>query len=192
MCFRSFKFKPNMKAPKLIASTTLAIAGLSFSSYASLIDLGLISPLPSNPIGSEQAEADFLEDYLNLSYELDPTVLARINFPEPTPPSTQISWNLTGTGDQLNYVLLKDGSGTVNDVTGQLYRLYQVSDDQKFASGGLQTVMIDQDSNGTPDKGISHITFFGSPGASVPDGGATAMLLGIALASLGAFRRRLA
>lgn len=42
-----------------------------------------------------------------------------------------------------------------------------------------------------PVNGISHITFNGQPGDKVPDGGLTAMLLGLALSGMGATRRLL-
>jgi protein with PEP-CTERM/exosortase system signal len=179
-----------MKILKYLVVTAIAVAGLASQSNASLTDLGLIQPLPSSPIGSEQAEADFVETYLGLSFQLQP-VLPKIEDPAGGASSFNISWDLTGTGLQLNFVLVKDGAaaGTGGD---QLYRLYGVTDDQKLASGSPQTVMIDQDNNGTPDKAISHITFLGSAAPSVPDGGATVMLLGTALGCLGALRRRLA
>jgi hypothetical protein len=179
-----------MKILKYMVVTAIAVAGLALQSNASLINLGLLQPLPSSPIGNEQAEADYLENYLSLSYQLHP-VLPKIEFSAPKPTSYQISWDLTDTGFQLNFVLVKDGAaaGTGGD---QLYRLYGVTDDQRLASGSPQTVIIDQDNNESPDKEISHITFFGTGGAAVPDGGATVMLLGSALACLGALRRRFA
>ena len=42
-----------------------------------------------------------------------------------------------------------------------------------------------------PVRDISHISFFGSPGGGVPDGGATVMLLGAGLGALGMVRRYL-
>ena len=63
-----------------------------------------------------------------------------------------------------------------------LYRFYGVSADETLVGSG--TVTFDN-----PVKGISHITFFGSPGGQVPDGGTTVMLLGAALGSLGMARR---
>jgi hypothetical protein len=89
-----------------------------------------------------------------------------------------ISWNLTGSGFTLDGVLIKDGS--LNP--GELYRFYGVSADEALIGSG--TVTFDN-----PVRGISHISFFGSPGGSVPDGGTTVMLLGAALGSLGMARR---
>jgi hypothetical protein len=92
----------------------------------------------------------------------------------------EISWNLTGSGFTLDGVLIKDGStGHGGD---QLYRFYGVSADETLIGSG--TVTFDD-----PVKNISHITFFGSPGGQVPDGGTTVMLLGAALGALGMARR---
>ena len=92
-----------------------------------------------------------------------------------------ISWNLTNSGFTLDGVLIKDG---VNGPGNQLYRFYGVSADEKLVGSG--TVTFDD-----PVKNISHITFFGSPGGTVPDGGTTVMLLGAALSTLGVARRYL-
>ena len=91
-----------------------------------------------------------------------------------------ISWNLTNSGFTLDGLLLKDGTAEQN----QLYRFYGVSADEKLVGSG--TVTFDD-----PVKNISHITFFGSPGGTVPDGGTTVMLLGAALSTLGVARRYL-
>jgi hypothetical protein len=91
-----------------------------------------------------------------------------------------ISWNLTGSGFTLDGVLIKDGNVQGK---GMLYRFYGVSADETLVGSG--TVTFDN-----PVRGISHITFFGSPGGGqVPDGGTTVMLLGAALGSLGMARR---
>ena len=45
--------------------------------------------------------------------------------------------------------------------------------------------------NADASKQISHITFFGTPGGTVPDSGTTAMLFGSALTGLGFARRYL-
>jgi len=90
-----------------------------------------------------------------------------------------VSWNLTGSGFTMDGMLIKDG--TVRG-SGMLYRFYGVSADETLVGSG--TVTFDN-----PVKGISHITFFGSPGGQVPDGGTTVMLLGAALGSLGMARR---
>jgi hypothetical protein len=93
--------------------------------------------------------------------------------------SWDISWDLTGSGFQLDGVLIKDGVAGPNN---HLYRFYGVSADEVLVGSG--TVTFDD-----PVKNISHISFFGSPSGQVPDGGTTVMLLGAALSSLGMARR---
>jgi VPDSG-CTERM motif len=93
----------------------------------------------------------------------------------------EISWNLTGSGFTLDGVLIKDGNVQGK---GMLYRFYGVSADEKLIGSGIVTF-------DSPVRGISHLTLFGSPGGSVPDGGATVMLLGLGLSSLGIVRRYL-
>ena len=90
-----------------------------------------------------------------------------------------ISWNLTGSGFTLDGALIKDGNV---QGSGMLYRFYGVSADETLIGSG--TVTFDN-----PVRNISHISFFGSPGGQVPDGGTTVMLLGAALGSLGMARR---
>jgi hypothetical protein len=90
-----------------------------------------------------------------------------------------VSWNLTGSGFTLDGMLLKDG---VSSPHHQLYRFYGVSADESLVGSGTATF-------DDPVKNISHLTFFGSPGGQVPDGGTTVMLLGAALGALGMARR---
>ncbi len=90
-----------------------------------------------------------------------------------------ISWDLTGSGFTLDGVLIKDG---VESPGNQLYRFYGVSADEVLVGSG--TVTFDD-----PVKGISHISFFGSPG-QVPDSRTTAVLLGLALTGLAGLRAR--
>jgi protein with PEP-CTERM/exosortase system signal len=90
-----------------------------------------------------------------------------------------VSWNLTGSGFTMDGMLIKDGNVRLS---GEIYRFYGVTPDQELVGSG--TVTFDN-----PVRNISHITFFGSPGGQVPDGGTTVMLLGTALGALGIARR---
>jgi hypothetical protein len=96
-----------------------------------------------------------------------------------------ISWDLSTTGYQLSYVFLKDGSTGGTDF---LYHLYGVTSDDVFNSIGDQFVTVD-------DAGlrkITYISFFGMPGSpSVPEGGATLILLGAGLGAIELVRRAL-
>jgi VPDSG-CTERM motif len=93
--------------------------------------------------------------------------------------SATITWNLTGSGFTWDGLLVKDGNVQGK---GHLYKFYGVSADETLIGSG--TVAFPD-----PVRNISHITFFGSPGGQVPDGGTTVMLLGAALGALGMARR---
>jgi hypothetical protein len=97
--------------------------------------------------------------------------------------SVDLSWDLTGTGFQLWDVLLKSGQVVTN---------YFVTADQLLTDGaGTQTAISTNEGTGQ-GRGISHISFFGKAGngTSVPEGGATAALLGLALAGMALIKRR--
>ena len=95
-----------------------------------------------------------------------------------------ISWDLSTTGYQLSYVLLKDGNYGLGDF---LYHLYGVTPDEVFNSKGDQFVTVD-------DHGvrlITYISFFGVPGNPVPEGGTTLVFLGAGLGAIGLIRKTL-
>ncbi len=91
-----------------------------------------------------------------------------------------VSWNLMGTGWELAVVFVKNGLW---------HTLYSVSDDQVLASGDWEKVELDPSIN---RGAISHISFFGRQGTtSVPDGGMTVLLLGLALTGIFGVSRRI-
>jgi hypothetical protein len=93
-----------------------------------------------------------------------------------------VSWNLTGTGDELYGVYVFGGSNAY---------LYLVSSDELVSSGSGQSIVTPLN-NGGQTPAISHILFLGAAGTPrVPDGGTTALLLGAALSGLGLLRRKL-
>ena len=96
-----------------------------------------------------------------------------------------IEWDLTGTGFLLSYVAWKDGIIQGRPGTGDSFLYSGVSEDQRVTGGPENITTAD-----TFVGAFSHIAFYGRPG--VPDGGTTLMLLGSALACLGALRRRFA
>jgi len=85
------------------------------------------------------------------------------------------------------------GSGAGIDATGFTYLLgkYDAGNagTRVWYVAGLTTVDIPNNFNGS-QYGLSHYSLF-NPGTSVPDGGATLMLLGGALAGLETLRRKL-
>jgi hypothetical protein len=182
-----------------LLSAAFCTAMLAFTPNASAHLLDPHQFFTNGPIGNPAAELNYLQTNGGGSYQ--PTFLpatSQFLFKQNSNGSTdgdfgqyftvnmvssnswEISWNLTGSGFTLDGVLIKDGN-----VQGQgmLYRFYGVSADETLIGEG--TVTFDD-----PVRGISHISFFGSPGGvQVPDGGTTVMLLGAALGALGMARR---
>jgi VPDSG-CTERM motif len=182
-----------MNKLKYLAAVLIAVAGLGLQqAQAHLLDpvqfftqgpigsgtdentflqgQGLL-PGTSQFLGKFEAEGGFENGALNISQ------FVTIN--QVSGNTWEISWNLTGSGFTLDGVLIKDGNVQGE---GDIYRFYGVSADEALAGSG--TVTFDN-----PVRDISHISFFGSPGGQVPDGGTTVMLLGAALGSLGMARR---
>jgi hypothetical protein len=182
-----------MNKMKYLAAVLIAVAGMGLQhALAHLLAPGQF--FTAGPIGKPTDELDVLisagrlpatsqflfKQNSNGSTEGDFGQYFTINVV--TANTWEVSWNLTGSGFTLDGVLIKGGN-----VQGQgmLYRFYGVSADETLIGEG--TVTFDD-----PRRGISHISFFGSPGGNgVPDGGTTVMLLGAALGALGMARRYL-
>jgi hypothetical protein len=191
----------NMNKIKYLAAVLISVAGMGLQqAQAHLLDTQQL--FTAGPIGNPSAELNYLQTHGGGSYQ--PTFLPAtsqflgkfnrggaiengaihisnyVTLNMVSGNTWEISWNLTGSGFTLDGVLIKDGNV---QGSGMLYRFYGVSADETLIGSG--TVTFDN-----PVKGISHITFFGSPGGGqVPDGGTTVMLLGAALGSLGMARR---
>lgn len=137
-----------------------------------------------SPLGDENAEIDWVEDTLNESGLIN---LGKDGVEVPS--GTEISWDYSGANPAafLWYVLIKDGR--VDTVNGKkhLYALYEVTPDQQIVGTGI--VGFDYE-----NKGVSHQTFMGKtnrrPPQEIPDGGATAALLGLGILGLGALSRK--
>jgi hypothetical protein len=97
-----------------------------------------------------------------------------------------IGWDLTGSGYEMAFILLKDGV-----VEGKhLYTLYGVTEDQRITSNGEQEVCFVNPEDGCFNKDISHISFFGVRGETVPEP-TTLFLLGAGLLGTALLRRRI-
>ena len=206
LTMKKYNIVPPKKLPLIALAACMAM--VAFTQNASA-DRHPMPPQPAHllapyqfftqgPIGNPPDELTYLQTHGGGSYQ--PTFLpatSQFLFKQNNDGSTEgnfgqyftvnmvsgntwnISWNLTGSGFTLDGLLIKDGN-----VRGQgmIYRFYGVSDDEALIGSG--TVTFD-----SPVRNISHISFFGSPGGQVPDGGSTVMLLGAALGSLGMARR---
>jgi hypothetical protein len=184
----------HMNKLKYLGAVLIAVAGLGLSqAQAHLLDPEQF--FTAGPIGNGQAERDFLVNTGRLPATSEflgkynqggvfedgaINISQYVTITETASNTWEISWNLTGSGFTLDGVLIKDGRVQGK---GHIYRFYGVSADEALVGSG--TVTFDD-----PVRNISHISFFGSPGGNgVPDGGATLMLLGAALGSLGMARR---
>ena len=194
-----------MKTFKITVLTALVTVALPALSFAHTIDLGTFTTDPA--LGNPSAETTYVSTNYNGgapltfltkeeggSYGPDGSIGTNGDtyFDVTLGPggtSAVISWDLTGSGFQLNFVLLKDGD---DPITGNiLYHIYSVSADEVNASLTPQTVFMEPFGTVNPTKAISHISFLGNPGA-VPDSGMTVTLLGVSLAGLAVLRRRIA
>jgi VPDSG-CTERM motif len=92
-----------------------------------------------------------------------------------------VSWNLNASPFNLYAILLKGGGNTQPTV-------WVVGDNAQLKVGGPNTLSFS--SPPVNGQSISHVTFYGARATtSVPDGGATVALLGLALGGLGVGRR---
>ena len=98
--------------------------------------------------------------------------------------AANISWNLAGSGAELLAVYVFGGTNGAN--------LYKVTDAAQMIAGSA-IVHTPLTGNSGKFATISHILFLGAGAPivnNVPEGGATIALFGIALALIGAARRR--
>ena len=184
----------NMNKLKYITVILIAVGGLGLQqAQAHLLDP--VQFTTNSPIGSGTDENTFLQGqnllpgtsqflgkFEDNGFENGAINISQfVTINQVSGNTWEITWNLTGSGFTLDGVLIKDGR---IQGAGVLYRFYGVSADEALIGSG--TVTFDN-----PIRDISHISFFGSPGGQVPDGGATVMLLGAGLSALGMVRRYL-
>jgi hypothetical protein len=184
-----------MNKMKYLAAVLIAVAGMGLQqAQAHLLDPQQF--FTNGPIGSGTDEQNYLiangylpatSQYLGKynqggAFENGAiNISSYVTVTELSGNTWQISWNLTGSGFTLDGVLIKDGAVDQEHI----YRFYGVSADEALIGEGIVTF-------DDPERDISHISFFGSPGGNgVPDGGTTVMLLGAALGALGMARRYL-
>jgi len=174
-----------MKSLKYIALIGVLCAGLSSIARANVIDLGEVE-LPNN---GDQTE---LDGFVDLGGDADSVICFKdkvsgettfggmITISVNADDTLHVEWDMTGStnGEVICGFLTKDGKGN-------FVHYYQItSPDQVMGSADFEVPGNGADS-------LSHLTVFCCPGTSVPDGGTTVMLLGLALSGLGAARRYL-
>jgi hypothetical protein len=177
-----------MNKLKYLTAVLIAVAGFGFQQTQAHLLPGQ-EFFTDHPIGNPGAERNFLvangfmDDCCQFAAKaeagggLSGPFSQYFTVTQTTASSWNVSWNLTGTGLTMCGALIKDGAIDQQ----QLYSFFGVSADEQVVGSG--TVSF------TSGRGISHIDFFVCRGAGVPDGGATVMLLGAALGSLGMARR---
>lgn len=174
---------------KTLASSFLAMGMLFLgiqASQATVINLGSLDGVGGNPGDEIDAiKGEFYDDEYCLEFlakfgedgeiEGDFADFFTVDFDGA---SATVSWDLTGTGYLLKNIAVKSADNL---------NVYEVAPDQGLADSTV--VQSDSFNAKGVQQDISHISFFGCPGESVPDGGATIALLGLAVLGL-TFGRR--
>lgn len=184
-----------MKKTLLTAMACVLALGLS-ASTASALAIGDADPnyLGSATPSSGNAEDEvFYIDYL-LGMALSDTDVID---PPPSPPNTLVTFvrsdnPCVGCVEPAEEPNFKDETGDVDtiDVTGWSYLVAKYGNTSHVWYVGDLSGEVDVPLNdGSQGGGQSHVSLYGQ--ASVPDGGATAGLLGLAMLGLGYLRRRI-
>jgi hypothetical protein len=163
--------------------TLLAIGALLFAApaHAVVINLGSFATPPGGD--SAANELAFLNSTVLPAYNA-------ANNPD-LPAALAGSQNVDVSGNMLSITFNATGYEFVKLKWGQNWQFYYVAGEGSLT---FQSTTFNQ--NGQP-QALSHYTFFNStlapegpgPGVGVPEGGTTALLLGLAVLGLGFFRR---
>jgi hypothetical protein len=179
------------------AFVAVAVAAVFCLGFASEAKADIIWDSTFNhlgPIGNPDDEAAFLEadvflakhegedgwvdgaisgeDYITITYSEDGL-------------SALIEYDLTGSGYEMEYILLKDGV-----IDGQhLYSLWVPTADQTVIGSGIVYFADPNDPTVMLDRQISHISFFGTEGERDVPEPATLLLFGLGLLATNRLRR---
>ena len=142
---------------KILCFTILMLT-IAYGAQANLIDLSPGGPIElSDIIGNPDAELAWINannnddpdatTYLQKwetdgkEFSLDPGIGIYTGLETGDDiPTMNITWDLNGTGFELYYVLVKDGTGPGG--TPKFYNLYETTLDQKVSSGTAQSITI--------------------------------------------------
>jgi len=187
---------------KLSKLSLAAIAASALAATSQAVTLTLIPHAPgADPIIVEGANVNSPDDVIN-DFGIDPgDILYKtddnsgaldMNFSDDDGLLTlTIEWDGTVPRPTLTYLALKAGGGGASEGG---YVLYQISDWSGEDIVVSNTYIVNP-RNGNP-RDISHIIIFGEDddggggGGNVPDGGTTAMLLGLGVLGMAAASRR--
>jgi len=165
-----------------------SVGTVAVSAQANAVFFETFNAMPDDPSSTATEVGGQTGDTVTDFFRWDPNNTSNPYItvtPSTTAGIASISWNLNGSGFELEAIYMKGGN-----LGGNIYTI--TDDEELIGSGTLNTPTAG--ASGT-FAGISHIDFLVSPGGvtrNVPDGGATVMLLGIALAGLGLIRRKVA
>lgn len=169
---------------KVLFASFVFVLFASVSAQAGIYHIDSI--VLSGPLGSPESEAAWINDNYNddadvsFIWKTDTGTNAFItvdNFTGGDSFSADVQWNFGGSGNGLAYILLKSGEDS--------YTLYGVYEDQFTSSDGIINIMADEGFK----NAVSHISFFGREGTSVPEP-SLIMLLGLGLGAVSLVSRR--
>jgi hypothetical protein len=189
--------KPNqiMKTITKLALAAVAVAGMAVNSHALLITAGTTPALASGPETSQAQINTIIAPLIGSAVQLykdeggtdSGSYASSYQTTYGSPGLLDEDFTITYVGAPAIsanpvYLLVKDGNHN------PAWYLYDIT--------GWNGTDVIQGENFWPQRGgISHVTIYGTPGTppppSVPDGGATLLLLGSAVAGLGLIRRKL-
>ena len=169
---------------KLVLASLLLLVFGAVSAQAGVFVID--SFVLGSPLGSTDHEADYINDNYNDGEDVSfiwktgtsPNDYISVdNYIEGESFDADVQWDFGDSGMGLVYILLKSGNSS--------YTLYGVYEDQFSSSNGVVNIAADERFK----NAVSHISFFGREGTSVPEP-SLIMLLGLGLGAVGLVSRR--
>jgi hypothetical protein len=165
-----------MKTMKILALSAMAAAAMAWQARADLAWIddggnpGVVLPNnPSSVLAVLEGLAGVPDDLVYLG---DGNVVGDQG-------SGGVSWGVVGS--LVTYISIKQGTLT--------YFFSVIGTQQEGSSATISYLNSLIPGTANDINGVSNIRMFGGPGGSVPDGGLTAILLGLGLSALGLVRR---